>query len=349
MLTEDILAGIENQHVGESLVKAQAVLLHHKRVSVSISGGSDSDIVLDIIEKAKNDENEINYVFFDTGLEYEATRRHLRYLEEKYNVTIERVKAEKSIPTCCREIGQPFLSKYISQRIAQLQKGGFQWEDGEYEQLRAKYPKCPYSAIKWWCNQYTVEYAGPHVSRLDIDWRPHLKKFLMAYPPQFSISNKCCTYAKKNPAMRYEKKINADLIVLGVRREEGGVRTFMYKSCYTHDTTHTPSYRPVFWYTDEDKRYYEDRFGIVHSDCYTKYGMRRTGCVGCPYSVNVDKVINALDLYEPKLSKACRTVFKDSYEYTRMFKDFAGVMRDNMRQNKGQLTVYDVIGGGTDA
>jgi len=340
-LTDDMLAGVDNVTVFDGLIKARAVLLHHKKVSVSISGGSDSDIVLDIIEKCRNDENEINYVWFDTGLEYMATRKHLRYLEERYGITIERIKAEKSIPTCCREIGQPFLSKYISQRIMQLQKGGFQWEDGEYEELRAKYPACPYSAIKWWCNQYTKELGWHRVSRLDIDWRPHLKKFLMAYPPQFRISNKCCTYAKKNPAIHHERKTNADLIVMGIRRAEGGVRQFMYKGCYTHDTTQTPTYRPVFWYSDDDKRYYDEHFGIVHSDCYTKYGLKRTGCVGCPYSKAIGDELHTIEVYEPKLAKACKVVFKDAYEYTRMFRDFAGVMHDNLRQNDGQMTIYD--------
>ena len=33
-------------------------------------------------------DNKIDYVWFDTGLEYQATKDHLKYLEEKYGVNI---------------------------------------------------------------------------------------------------------------------------------------------------------------------------------------------------------------------------------------------------------------------
>ena len=47
----------------------------------------------------------IRYVFFDTGLEYDASLRHISEVEGKYGVTIERIKPKKSIPTACREHG----------------------------------------------------------------------------------------------------------------------------------------------------------------------------------------------------------------------------------------------------
>ena len=48
----------------------------------SISGGSDSDIVLDLIHKI-DDDKKVTYLWIDTGLEYTATKDHLNDLEQK--------------------------------------------------------------------------------------------------------------------------------------------------------------------------------------------------------------------------------------------------------------------------
>lgn len=60
-------------------------------------------------------------------MEYVATKEHIAFLEQKYDITIERVKPEKSIPTCVKQYGVPFLSKYVSEQMMRLQSHGFQW------------------------------------------------------------------------------------------------------------------------------------------------------------------------------------------------------------------------------
>ncbi|MBQ1751374.1 MAG: hypothetical protein IIZ90_05070, partial [Bacteroidales bacterium] len=42
--------------------------------------------------------------------------------------------------------------------------------------------------------------------------------------------------------------------------------------------------------------------------CYTEYGMRRTGCVGCPYSPKISEELEIIQKYEPKLYKAAVAV-----------------------------------------
>ena len=76
--------------------------------------------MLDLCEQF-DESKKITYVYFDTGLEFEATKRHLNYLEERYGVTIHRVRAEKPIPVCCKIYGQPFISKQVSEWIERLQ------------------------------------------------------------------------------------------------------------------------------------------------------------------------------------------------------------------------------------
>lgn len=82
----------DNLIIFDSFVKAESVLKNHDKIVVSISGGSDSDIVLDIIYRVNEatTKKDIHYVFFDTGLEYQATKNHLKYLENKYGIEIER-------------------------------------------------------------------------------------------------------------------------------------------------------------------------------------------------------------------------------------------------------------------
>ena len=50
--------------------------------------------------------------------------------------------------------------------------------------------------------------------------------------------------------------------------------------------------------------------------------MKRTGCVGCPYSRELQHELDLIKKYEPKLHKAVCNVFKDSYEYTKQYYEF---------------------------
>ena len=327
----------------DSFVKANSVINSplYETILCSISGGSDSDVMLDIISRVDRDKK-VKYVWYNTGLEYQATKDHLDYLEQKYNVTIERERAIKSIPLTCKEYGQPFISKFVSEQIGRLQSHGFKFEDLPFDELIKIYPKCK-SALMWWCNEYKAKTGK---SRFSIERNKYLKEFLIANPPKFKISSKCCHYAKKNVAKKAIKKYDADLNIFGVRQAEGGIRATAYKNCYSISEDNVDSYRPIFWYKDETKAEYEEKFNIVHSECYTKYGFRRTGCSCCPYARNLESELKATELYEPKLYKAVCNVFKDSYAYTREYRKFVEMMKlkEDKTQIAGQMNLSDFIG-----
>ncbi len=245
-----------------------------------------------------------------------------------YSIEIERIKACKPIPTCCLEYGVPFLSKYVSEQIMRLQLHGFQWEDEPLPELLAKYPNCKI-ALQWWCNAYYAPESGVvQMSRFSISRNKWLKEFMIANPPDFKISNRCCEYAKKKPAKLFIKEHFADLDIIGVRKAEGGIRSSAYKTCFSESKTQGySSYRPVFWYTDKDKKIYEDFYGIQHSRCYTEYGLKRTGCVGCPYNPKVTQELDIIKKHEPKLYTAAQNIFEDSYEYTHKYREFQKMMK----------------------
>ena len=73
-----------NKEINESIVITHDKLSRYKKILCTISGGSDSDIVLDLCEQF-DESKKITYVYFDTGLEFEATKRHLNYLEEDFS------------------------------------------------------------------------------------------------------------------------------------------------------------------------------------------------------------------------------------------------------------------------
>lgn len=283
-------------------------------VLVSVSGGADSDIMLDLIERVGYS-SEIRYVFFDTGLEFRATKRHLDYLEKKYNITIERYRAKLPVPTGVKKYGLPFLNKQASEFINRLQKHGFKWEDKPFEELYKEYPRCK-AALKWWCNEWGEK------SRANINNNKHLKAFMFENPPDFPISAGCCKGAKKDTSKMIEKEIKPNLSVQGVRRAEGGSRAIAYKNCFTEVFGGVDQFRPIFFFTKSDKEAYEKAFNVTHSECYTKYGLTRTGCACCPFGKNFEKELITVKEHEPSLYNAVNIIFKASYEYTRKYREF---------------------------
>ena len=117
---------------------------------------------------------------------------------------------------------------------------------------------------------------------------------MVANPPQFKISNKCCHYAKKLVAKRFKRQESFDLNIYGVRKAEGGARKSAYKTCFSSNEEGGDEYRPIFWYLSDTKKIYETHYNIQNSRCYGEYGLKRTGCAGCPYSKNFEDELEAM-------------------------------------------------------
>lgn len=62
----------------------------HPNAICSYSGGADSDILIDLIEQTRKIFNlkPVKYAFFNTGLEMQATKRHVKEVAERYGVEI---------------------------------------------------------------------------------------------------------------------------------------------------------------------------------------------------------------------------------------------------------------------
>ena len=321
-----------NQTILDTVAKTLDHIEDGKKIMVSVSGGADSDILVDLFETIGYEPGQVVYVWFDTGLEYEATKRHLVYLEEKYGIEIQRHKAKVPIPLAVKKYGVPFISKEVSEKFERLQKKGFQWEDEPYETLMKKYESAK-AGLKWWCE-------GVREKEFSISRIPGLKRFVMKNPPPL-ISDRCCDGAKKSVGQRIAKQIGADMQVVGVRRAEGGIRATKYATCFSEESAgHTAQFRPIFFWSDEDRAEYEAFRGVVHSDCYTVYGMKRTGCAGCPFNSRWEEELEVIKQYEPKLYKAACNIFGESYEYTRKYRKFKESWKREKRRG-GQIDLFD--------
>lgn len=300
---------------------------------VSVSGGSDSDIMVDLFERLGYPPGLVTYVWFDTGLEYEATKRHLCDLEKRYGIKIERYRAGMTVAQAVRKYGVPFISKEISEKIGRAQRKGFDWNsDLTYDKLMERYDKAK-SFLKWWC-------AGVRETRFSVMANAGLKEFIQQNEPP-AISNRCCDVVKKSLAKKAVKDVGATLDVVGVRRSEGGVRAMAYHTCFSEATdSKVAQFRPVFYFTDEDKKQYKEHCGLRYSDCYELWGFKRTGCACCPFGSGFEEELATVRLYEPKLYAAACRIFGPSYDYTRRYREFKENFKKEKRQERRRLKEY---------
>ena len=299
------------------------------KIMVSISGGSDSDIMLDMFERIGYPDGLVYYAWFDTGMEYQATKRHLVYLEQRYGITIHRHRPKLTVAQACKRYGVPFFTKRDSQRIEALQRHDFQ-----------------FSGIC--ANGYKAdEFYWNEKSRTSASHAAGLREFLEYSPPDFSISDKCCTFAKKRLAREATKKIGATLECIGIRKSEGGIRSIVLKSCFSDGKNgRADTFRPIFWFTDADKAEYEKFCEIRHSDCYTKWGFSRTGCACCPFGSGFEEELEVVRREEPALYNLANKVFGKSYEYTRRYRQFKEALKLERRRKRANQSIensYEII------
>lgn len=333
-------------------------LVEHPNAICSYSGGADSDIMIDVIERARAvfDLPPIAYAFFNTGLEMQATKDHVKAIAKKYGVTIKEYRPKTNIVMATRRCGVPFVSKIMSAGLEGWQKKGVPLTiAGEYEraedkaakrqELRERYPKCE-SVINFLCCCNSAGDPRPNI-QLVINSSKYMLDFIYEYPPDFPISAKCCDYCKKHIA--YEAQEGYSMVITGERRAEGGMRSVPRKDntalCFGETSSGQYRLRPLYYVTDADKAWYKDYYGIRYSDAYEVYGLTRTGCCGCPISYKAVEDLEKIRPYEPNVVKAAWNIFGKSYEYRAKYNAYKA---ERMRAERngvlpGQITFEEGI------
>lgn len=321
-------------------------LKQHPNAICSYSGGADSDILIDLIERTRKMFNDacghealkpVKYVFFNTGLEMAATKRHVKETAEKYGVEIEEVRPKVNIVTASRKYGIPFVSKIMSAGLEGWQRKGIplsiadeyaQAEDkaAKRAELKARYPKCE-TTINFLCCCNSAGEPRPNI-QLVINSSKYMLDFIREYPPDFQVSAKCCDYCKKQIAHKVQK--DYEMVITGERRDEGGMRSVPRSErwsanntmCFAETADGKYRFRPLYYVSDKDKAWYKERYGIRYSDAYEAYGLTRTGCCGCPISYKAVEDLELIRPYEPNVVKAAWNIFGKSYEYRRKYNEY---------------------------
>ena len=334
-------------------------LRQHPKAVCSYSGGADSDIMLDLIETARKmlpSLPEVDYVFFNTGLEMKATKNHVKEVAKKYGVQIKecvplkgriqirdgvggkviqtiKSKSVMNIVQSTRTYGIPFVSKIMSGGLEEWQKKGIPLtiadeyaeaidKHAKRQELKERYPKCE-SLINFLCCCNKGGEPRPNI-QLVINSSKYMLDFIKETPPDFKVSAKCCDYCKKHVAHAIQK--DYEMIITGERRDEGGMRSVPRSDntalCFTETASGQYRLRPLYYVSDKDKAWYKETFGIKYSDAYEVYGLTRTGCCGCSISYKAVEDLEKIRPYEPAVVKASWNLFGKSYEYRQKYNEY---------------------------
>lgn len=339
-------------------------LKEHPNAICSYSGGSDSDILLHLIEQVRTTFGfpPVQYAFFNTGLEMEAIKRHVREMELLHGVTITEYRPKKNIVQATREYGQPFVSKIMSAGLEGVQKKNIPLSiHDEYAnakdkaakraELKERYPGCE-TTINFLCCCNSKGEPRPDI-QLVINSSKYMLDFIKDNPIPFKVSNRCCDYCKKQLAHSVQKTY--DMVITGERRDEGGMRSVPRKDntsmCFSETADGKYRLRPLFYVSDADKQWYKDYYHIRYSDAYEIYGLTRTGCCGCSISTKATEDLERIRPFEPNLVKAAWEVFGDSYRYRKQYDMYRTFRRtwDNEQKKvanngiKGQMNLEEFL------
>lgn len=254
-------------------------LREHPNAICSYSGGSDSDIMIDLIERTRQLFNlpPVKYAFYETGLEMKATRDHVKATAEKYGVKIDTFRPRVNIVQAARKYGIPFVSKIMSSGLSEWQKkkipltiadeyNAAEDKIAKRSELKERYPKCE-SLINFLCCCNGAGEPRPNI-QLVINSSKYMLDFIKEFPPDFQVSADCCTYCKKNLAHSVQK--DYEMIITGERRDEGGMRSVPRKDntslCFSETADGKYRLRPLYYVSDADKDWYKNERGIRYSD-----------------------------------------------------------------------------------
>lgn len=128
----------------------------------------------------------------------------------------------------------------------------------------------------------------------------------------FKISDVCCDRLKKDPIKAFEKENGIPYTIVGLRREEGGRRSFTKCMVWKGKKMH---FHPLSVVSEEWIDWYIQKRGIKLCKLYyPPYNFTRTGCKGCPFALNLQQNLDVLQAYFPKEREQCEIIWKPVYE-----------------------------------
>lgn len=270
----------------EKIKQVDKVYDLQKNAYISFSGGKDSTVLHYLIDLALPN-NKIPRVFINTGIEYRYIVEFVKEMaqsDERIVIVNSGVNIKKMLET----EGYPFKSKEHSLKVGEWQKGS-----------KAK------SIIRYKENK---KFSCP-------------KMLLYQFNEDFKIklSNKCCYRLKKDVAHEYEKKSNRTIAITGMLAEEGGERKNI-SSCLTESKGNVVKFHPLIVCNSNFEDFVVKKYNIKLCKLYyPPFNFKRTGCKGCPFSLDLQKQLDVMAELLPNERKQCEKLWKVVYdEYRRI-------------------------------
>ena len=256
---------------------------------ISFSGGKDSTVLSRLIDEALPNNN-IPRVYLNTGIEYKSIVQFVeREREKDKRITI--VMSKQNIRTMLEEVGYPFKSKEHSQKVNCYQNSGM--------------------------TKTVINYLGQG-TKTDFLCPEKLK---YNFTPDFKIrvSDKCCRKLKKEVADKWAEENKRPIKITGMRKAEGGLRT-SHNACTIFDEGNLLKFHPlqpleesfIDWFIAERKIELCELY-------YPPFNFKRTGCKGCPFSLDLQNQLYIMAVYFPEERKQCELIWGKVYnEYRRI-------------------------------
>lgn len=253
---------------------------------LSFSGGKDSTILHYLLDMALPN-NRIPRVFIDTGIEYQMIRDFVLGLAKNDDRFVI-LKPTQNIKQMLEKYGYPFKSKQHSHNLYVYQNSGIGLSVKRYLGLIESNTKfrCP-------------------------------KMLQYQFTPEFKIkcSDNCCRKMKKEPIKKWEKQNNRHIAITGMRNSEGGERASIKGCILTDKNGNLTKFHPLIKVNDEwEKWIVEEKRIELAKVYYPPYNFKRTGCKGCPFSLDLQEQLEIMELYMPNERKQCEYIWKPVYE-----------------------------------
>lgn len=251
---------------------------------ISFSGGKDSTVLSHLIDEALPN-NKIPRVYLNTGIEYKSVVSFVERERER-DCRIQIIFSKQNIKTMLEVVGYPFKSKEHSQKVSYYQNSGM--------------------------GKTVLNYLGQGTKK-DFLCPENLK---YNFSPEFKIkvSDKCCRKLKKEIADKWAVENKRPIKITGMRKEEGGLRT-SHNTCTVFDEGKLLKFHPLQPITDDFISWYIAERKIELCELYyPPFNFKRTGCKGCPFSLDLQEQLDLMSVLLPAEKKQCEIIWKPVYE-----------------------------------
>jgi 3'-phosphoadenosine 5'-phosphosulfate sulfotransferase (PAPS reductase)/FAD synthetase len=134
--------------------------------------------------------------------------------------------------------------------------------------------------------------------------------------PDFNlkISHRCCIEFKKKPIKHYMKESGRKITLTGMMKAEGGQRSTL--NCIVTDKDGSlKKFHPMAICSNEWEDWYIKERQIKLAELYyPPYSFDRTGCLCCPFALDLQNQLDILEKVAPDEKKRAEWLWKPVYD-----------------------------------